>query len=63
MDAPTRGKRYDRVIAGEETVGTTVGMRLRCEQCGSEAIAVKGSDVVPSCCEQEMQVIFAPGAH
>jgi hypothetical protein len=34
--------------------GTGVGSRLRCEQCGTEIIVVKGTDGVVSCCDTPM---------
>jgi len=34
--------------------GTTVGARLRCEQCGTEIIVVKGTDGDMSCCDTPM---------
>jgi hypothetical protein len=33
---------------------TAAGSRLRCEQCDTEIIVVKGTDAVVSCCGQPM---------
>jgi hypothetical protein len=33
---------------------TAVGTRLRCDQCGTEIIVVKGTDGEVACCEQTM---------
>jgi desulfoferrodoxin-like iron-binding protein len=33
---------------------TTVGARLRCEQCGTEIIVVKATDGDVVCCDQPM---------
>ena len=37
-----------------------VGVRLRCEQCGSEAIVTAGGDAELQCCGSPMTVIFEP---
>ena len=35
-------------------MATAAGTRLRCEQCETEIIVVKGTDDVVSCCGQPM---------
>jgi hypothetical protein len=38
----------------------TAGQRLRCEQCGSEAIVVRAEDAPPmSCCGADLTIIFS----
>jgi hypothetical protein len=34
---------------------TAVGARLRCEQCGTEIIVVKGTDEPVACCDAPMK--------
>ena len=34
--------------------GTAVGARLKCEQCGTEIIVVKGTDEEVQCCGTPM---------
>ena len=34
--------------------GTAVGARLRCAECGTEIIVVKGTDGDVSCCDTPM---------
>ena len=41
-------------------MGVRVGMRLRCEQCGSEAIITAQGDAELQCCGEPMTVIFEP---
>jgi ribosomal protein S27E len=38
------------------------GARLKCTQCGSEAIVVKSAEPELACCGQPMEVIFSPPA-
>ena len=38
------------------------GTRLRCEQCGAEAIVVRPSDADLTCCETPLTATFTPPA-
>lgn len=37
------------------------GSRLRCDECGSEAIVVNAAEAQMVCCEKELVVTFVPG--
>ena len=39
-----------------------VGMRLRCDQCGSEAIITAAGDAELTCCGTPLTVTFEPAA-
>jgi hypothetical protein len=43
-------------------VGVRVGMRLRCETCGSEAIITAPGDAELQCCGTPLTVTFEPEA-
>ena len=43
-------------------MGVRVGMRLRCEQCGSEAIITGAGDAQLECCGAPLTVIFEPAS-
>jgi len=40
----------------------TAGTRLRCEDCGAEAIIIKAADAELVCCGKEMTATFAPAS-
>ncbi|HVW31295.1 MAG TPA: desulforedoxin [Acidimicrobiia bacterium] len=41
-------------------MGVRVGMRLRCDQCGSEAIITAAGQAELQCCGAPLTVIFEP---
>lgn len=41
-------------------MGVRVGMRLRCDQCGSEAIITAAGDAQLECCGSPLTVTFEP---
>ncbi|HYH48357.1 MAG TPA: desulforedoxin [Acidimicrobiia bacterium] len=43
-------------------MGLRVGMRLRCDQCGSEAIITTAGDAELECCGAPLTVTFEPAA-
>jgi hypothetical protein len=51
-------------VDGSQDQGAAVGAgtRLRCLQCGREAIVTKGGDAALRCCGAALEVIFRRGA-
>ena len=43
-------------------MGVRVGTRLRCDQCGSEAIITAAGDAQLECCGAPLTVIFEPAS-
>lgn len=49
----------DDTSAGRSAAEVATGARLRCPECGSEAIVTGSGPAVLRCCGSELDVIFA----